>query len=285
MSDIISEALLEMHFFRAQMEYFENIFGADFFRVLKPSTQQEAWVGFDQGWVRASVDTKELFDYLKEAIQAKASSVNHFFLGYFLQFKRVERITRQSRTMPPNYSAPYLRSELSLKPSSITLLSQHETLLRLSRINFTSVSYSCAMVFTLDDIHKKPDLDMLRCVPISSSPAGWATNQRHFIAFRDEGDTSPIWCSQPVEGKALGFKEWAAPDSRIGPKKLTAEEIIRLIETAHEEIKGLPPRRQPPLFKDKRKISTRSLPESLVIAEFVQKTIPRNKPRRMIRVD
>lgn len=74
MSDIITEALLEMHFYQAQAKHFETVFGANFLRILKPTTQQEAWVGFDQGWVRTSVSTGELLDYLKDAIQSDATS-------------------------------------------------------------------------------------------------------------------------------------------------------------------------------------------------------------------
>ena len=280
MPEIITEALMEMHFFHAQVRHFQRIFGANFIKLLKPSAHNEAWVGFDQGWVRTSLSTQELFDDLKTAIQSKATSVNHFYLGYFLQFKIVRRLIRRSRHFPPHYSAPYLRSELSLEANKTTGLSQHETLLRLSGINHVVVSYACAMLFESDDIYKKPDLDLLRCVDISTSPTGWATNERHFITFRTESDPSPLWCSDPIEGKALGFKEWASLDSKIGPRKLTAEELLNIIEGVNEEIGGRGAKRQRGLFKQSE-FSARYLPECFTIMEFEESLGDRRSIRKI----
>lgn len=205
--DTITEALLQNYFFSAQVKHFESVFGGKFLRVLQPSPQKEAWVGFDQGWVRTSVSNEELLDHLRAAVQSRATSVRSFYLGYFLQFKTVQRVTRRSRHFPVGYPIPYLRSELSLEPNKTTRLSQHETLLRLSRINFASVSYACAMLFDLDEVYEKPNLDRLRCVDLLAAPTGWATNEPHFITFRTEDDSAPLWCSQPVEGKSLSFTE------------------------------------------------------------------------------
>ena len=283
MSDIITEALLEMHFYQAQAKHFETVFGANFLRILKPSTQQEAWVGFDQGWVRASVSTGELLDYLKDAIQSNATSVTHFYLGYFLQFKTVQRVTRKSRHFPPGYSIPYFRSKLSLDPNRVTKLSQHETLLRLSRVKNSSVCYACPMLFELDDVQREPNLDLLHCVDISTAPSGWVTIEPHFITFRSETDSVSLWCSKPVEGKAVSFKEWASPDSKVGPKKLTAEETLNLIRTTYAEVSSTAGKREPPLLEPQIRVSTRFMPESLTIMEFLEKTVPRDKPRRMMR--
>jgi len=107
--------------------------------------------------------------------------------------------------------------------------------LRLSQINLASVCYACPMLFDID-VYQEADLSLLRCVDVSTAPPGWVTSQRHFITFRSENDPSPLWCSQPVTGKALSFKEWASPDSKFGPKKFSAQEIITLLETAHEKI-------------------------------------------------
>jgi hypothetical protein len=125
------------------------------------------------------------------------------------------------------------------------------------------------MLFDLDDVQKEPNLDLLRCVDISTAPSGWVTNESHFITFRSETDSSPLWCSQPVEGKALGFKEWVSPDSKIGPKKLTAKETVKLIETTYDEVRSATGKREPPLFKPR--IKTSILPESLTILEFTER--------------
>lgn len=283
MPNIITESLLEMYFFQAQVKHFESVFGAKFLRLLKPSPQKEAWVGFDQGWVRTSVSNEEFFDRLKTAIQAEATSSNHFYLGYFLQFKTVQRIVRRSKHFPTGFSIPYFRSELSLEPNKHTGLSQHETLLRLSRIPFANVSYSCAMLFNLDDLYQEPDLSRLRCVDLLTAPTGWATNEPHFIAFRTENDSDPLWCSQPVQGKALGFKEWASPDSKTGPKKLTTEEIINLITTVYKEMLSAAGKREPPLLKPKLQVKTTFLPESFTIVELAERSNGIKKDLRMIR--
>ena len=267
MADTLTESLLEMHFFRAQVQHFTNIFGANFLRILKPSPQREAWVGFDQGWVHTSISEHDFYNHLEGAIQSQSSSVSHFYLGYFLQFKTVQKVMRKSKNIPKNYPIPYLRSELSLKPNKTTRLSQHETLLRLSHIKLASVCYACAMLFESWELYQDPDLDLLRCVDISTSPSGWATNQNHFITFTTETDQNPMWCSDPIEGKALGFKEWASPDSTIGPKKMEGEEVLNIIKRVNEEIQGrvgIPLR---PLFK-KSEYGTRFMPECFTIIEF-----------------
>lgn len=268
MSIFLTEALLEMHFHRAILEYFRALYGAKFFRLLKPSRQLEVWVGFDQGWVRTSLTDQQLFDELRRSIQSSATTVNHFYLGYFLQFKTVQRITRKSKYMPFGYTPPYYRSELSVDPSRTTGLSQHETLLRLSRIKATGVCYACPMVFEPNEIYGDPDLDHLRCVEIFSSPTGWPADQRHFIAFRDVTDRNPRWCSESFQGEAFSFREWASPSSGIGLTKLSAEQIMDLIEKLASEVRMAIGEPEPPSFWKDFKGITRLLPESFILMEF-----------------
>lgn len=281
MSDTITEALLEMHFFRAMLGYFEQIYGAKFLRVLKPSARQEAWVGFDQGWMRTSLTTNEFFDELRQAIQAQDESVNQFYLGFFLQFKTVRKMLRRSRSTPPGYDVPYLRSKISLAPSKTTSISQHETLLRLSRIDYTSVCYACAMLFDIDDIYEDPDLDQLVCVDVSSSPAGWATNENHFITFRDETDLTPLWYSEPSGGKAFTFKQWAHPECDISPKKLSPKLIMELIGEATEMSSGKEKGLLVP-GKHFRHVA-RVLPQSFTIIEFSESPGHVKKRGRLLR--
>lgn len=238
MSEIITETLLEMHFHQALVENFANLYGAKFLRLLKPSTQQEVWVGFDQGWVNTSLTTEQLFNELRQTIQGQSSSVNNFYLGYFLQFKSVKRVTRQSKLMPANYNTPYFRSELSLTPNENTKLSQHETLLRLTAVNNANVYYACAMLFDLDEIYEQPNLDRLRLVDVTTSPTGWATNQRYFITFQIENDTNPLWCSDPVQGKSYSIREWLSRDL-LSPIRLTGRELSALIQNATTAINGV----------------------------------------------
>lgn len=268
MSDIVTETLLEMHFHRAIVEHFSEVYGANFLRLLKPSPQKEVWVGFDQGWVHTTLTTQQLFEELQQAIQSQSNHMSHFYLGYFLQFKTVQKMTRQSDLMPKGYTTPYFRSELSVKRNPKTGLSQHETLLRLNAIHSTNVCYACAMLFELDEIYEPPNLNYLRCVDISSSPKGWATNERHFIMFRSEDDPSPLWCSDPVAAVVLGFKEWASPESRFGPRKLSLEQTIRFIKDSIRALSGSSDDERQLSLLGEVSESPNPLPESLTILEF-----------------
>jgi hypothetical protein len=134
MNGDIVETLLEMHYHPAIVQMFAQTFGARFLRLFKPSTRAEAWVGFDQGWVLApSITNQQFNERLSQAIKVGATTVQGFYVGYFLQFKVLREMSRRSR-YSPTYGAPYLRSELSLTPNDFSGLSQHETLLRLSQV-------------------------------------------------------------------------------------------------------------------------------------------------------
>jgi hypothetical protein len=252
----INEALLEMHFHSAVVNHFSNIYGAKFLRILKPVPQKECWVGFDQGWVYTKVSNSDLLNALSSAIQTGAASVGKFYLGYFLQFKVVHKMVASSSLMPSGYVTPYFRSELDLYPNKTTGISQHETLARLTGIANASVSYACGMLFDLDDIYQPPNLKNLRCVPLGTAPSGWVTNQRHFITFRNTSDIAPKWCSDPVEGISLPFDEWASPNSRFGPKALTPQQILDLIQSAVVELNG------------KVEMTPAALPENFTLIEF-----------------
>jgi hypothetical protein len=90
------------------------------------------------------------------------------------------------------------------------------------------------MIFEENDVLKRPLLTDLRLVDISSSPDGWLTNQRHFIAFQDPFST-PTWFSDPVPGKALEFEQIfkrATPFTAEGLYNLLANiRKVLLIET------------------------------------------------------
>ncbi len=237
MSEIINEALIEMHYLKAIANHFASMYGANFLKVLKPSPQQEAWVGFDQGWVHTTVTTGQLLTGLKSAIRAEQTTIPRLYLGYFMQFKLVEDMKRQSKTMPSGFNVPYLRVKLSMNPSKLTGISQHETLLRLREIKYASVSYACALLIDINDIYKEPNLNQLLCVPLNSAPTGWATNQPHHIYFKNSTDTSPYWCSEPVKGKAFTFPQWTSLDSEHGPKLLTPEHLETLLQDSRQALR------------------------------------------------
>ncbi len=267
--DVINEALLEMYFLQALVEYYSKLYGIKYLRLLKPSPQNEVWVGFDQAWVNTLVSTDELYNELKEAIRSKSTTANSLYVGFFLQFKMVDKITRKSKHMPTGYATPYYRSELSLKPNERTGLSQHETLLRLSDLKNASVSYACGMLFDIDDIYSKPDISDLRLVPISSAPNGWSTNQRHFITFKTKCDNNPLWCSEPVKGISYSVEQWFAPNSDYGPKIVEAEQILDLIrdtdQVINKRVRKSSFTEQINIFNEE---NYENLPESMTIIEF-----------------
>jgi hypothetical protein len=204
----LPEALLEMHYYHAFRMLVQDHFGREVLRILKPSTNRETYLGFDQGFARCDLPAAELHRQLRGAIASNASTVPAMYVGYFLQYKRPERVERRRKETPSEFTTPYYWFELSLKASKLTGISQHETLLRLKGIRNADVSYACPMLFTEDDLHREPNLEDVRVVPISTAPSGYLTAERHFVAFRTRDDPTPVWCSEPTAGGSLSLPEW-----------------------------------------------------------------------------
>lgn len=233
MSEEITEALLELHYHRAIVDAFAIVLGATFLRMLKPSTQQETWVGFDQGWVHTSLATADLYDRLSDSVASGGSQVQGFHFGYFLQFKVVRTLSRRSRLTPSGFVAPYHRSELSVRPNPQTGLSQHETLCRLAQIEGALVYYACPLLFEIDRIYDYPDLDSLQVVDVVSAPSSILPDDRHFIAFQDQSNAVPVWCSEPHRGRGRQAAEWIR-DETVRPRRRTALELLEVIDKARQ---------------------------------------------------
>ena len=257
MSEEFTEALLELHYHRAIVDAFADVFGARFLRMLKPSTQQEAWVGFDQGWVHASVTTADLYASLSHAISSGGTQNSTFHFGYFLQFKVVHRLPRRSRFTPARFYAPYLRSELSVWRNPTTGLSQHETLCRLASIQHAEVYYACPLLFNLDAIYEYPDLDSLQIVDVASATSDIDDSDRHFIAFQSETAPLPEWCSEPSPAKAYRSSEWIR-DERYRPRHRSGKELIEVIEQSKQVLSEV----------DRQRTLSRELPRSLTTLSF-----------------
>jgi hypothetical protein len=256
---MIHEALLEMHYHHSMVTLFNETFGVEMFRILKPSQQDERWVGFDQGWVRTSEDTGTFIRMLHDAVQ-KGPPFEKLYLGYFLQFKVVELFSRSSRYKPDDFSVPYLRSELSLFPDITTGISQHETLKRLSTIPTALVYYACPMLFNDSDLYREADLSGLRLVKVDSSPHGWTTNERHFIVFQQWDDPSPRWHSEPVVTEAVTLNNLVEQGVM---RLLTPLELINLISAVR-------------LSTETRKNKSKETPfihASFTVMEFVREKI------------
>lgn len=235
MSTQVSEALLEIYYTKALADLFARTFGARFLRLLKPSTQQEVWVGFDQGWVRTSIPDQRLYQRLKEAVKMKSRTVEAFHLGYFLQFKVVHELGRRTRFTPLAIAAPYLRSELSVWPNPTTGLSQHETLQVLSQIQGSLVYYACPLLFDIDLIYEDPDLSLLQIIDVQDAPAYINSDDRHFIAFQDVNNPKPYWCSEFRPAKCVPSTHWIE-DAATRPRKQSTEEVLDLIHRAENNL-------------------------------------------------
>jgi hypothetical protein len=243
----LPEALLEMHFYHAFRMLVQDHLGHEVLRILKPSTNREAYLGFDQGFARCDLPAAELQRQLREAIASNASTVPAMYFGYFLQYKRPERVERRRKETPRDFVTPYYWFELSLKASKLTGISQHETLLRVKGIRNADVSYACPMLFTEDDLHREPNLDDVRVVPISTAPPGYLTTERHFVAFRTRDDPAPVWCSEPTPGRSLSLPEWfrTLRLELMGPTELLEwlqeiSQAVPVVQEKREARHGLP---------------------------------------------
>lgn len=270
---MITEALLEMFYFRALMDCFQSVFGVRFRRLLKPSQQRETWVGFDQGWVRTSLTSEELFSQLRASVRSGIPLSERFFLGYFLQFKCVQAVHRRSRYCPDGVSPSYYRVELSLKPNAVTGLSQHETLLRLRNLPKAFVYYGCPMMFDEAAIYDEPDLDLLQCVDVNTAPDLWRDDERHFIVFRKPNEPQPLWCSEPSPGTSVSFTELTHRNAGEALPRLDPSNIEDLIRKSVAEILLAMPKSDAGQITRAMKETmlrepTRILPESLTIMEF-----------------
>src|SRR2546426_10166257 len=152
MSQEVTETLLEMHYHAEIVDSFKKVYGTNFIRMLKPSQQDEVWVGFDHASVHTTLSQSQLTKELTRVVARDGTTVNNFFFGYFMQYKVVQQCQRRSKYCPTAYHTPYFRSELSLVKNENTGLSQHSTLRRLVRVKNAFVYYVCPMVFSPDEV-------------------------------------------------------------------------------------------------------------------------------------
>jgi hypothetical protein len=204
---VITEALLEMHFHRPLMELFRGTFGfgeTGNLNFYKYSQQRECFVGFDQAFARSDLSEIDFFNLLRDAASRADYVLGDKFIGYFLQFKVVREMQSIKRRTPPQItSRPHYRASLDTKRNLNTGVSQHELLYKLSRNRGAFVYYACPMVFDRSRIYEVDvDLDDLRLADLLTCSSPYNDNDNHFIYF-DDPRADPIWCSEPVEGKAL----------------------------------------------------------------------------------
>lgn len=225
-----------MHYHKPLMDLFRSTLGigsTGSINFYKYSPQREAFIGFDQAYVKTELSESAFFRMLRDAASSSSYRLGAKFVGYFLQYKVVKEMSVRKKYTPPSIvNRPHYRAELATKKNINTGLSQHELLYNLNQNPGAMVYYACPMVFdrsVLYDINV--DLDTLRLADLDSCASPYTDNDNHFIYFNDvRGD--PVWCSEPVDGKAIYPKELAemlhTRLRRIEPAQ-SATELFKLL--------------------------------------------------------
>jgi hypothetical protein len=232
----INETVLEMHFHKPLMDLFRETFGVEKVgkvNFYKYSPQKEVFIGFDQAYAMTELSDIEFFQMLKESAANASYKLPKKFLAYFLQFKVVRQMVNIQKHTPKNISAkPHYRSTLDTKKNQTTGFSQHELLYKLSHNDGAMVYYACPMLFDKSALYAiDVDLDQLRLADLLSCPSKYSDNEAHYVYFNAPlGE--PIWCSEPVAGKAFGANDFVRQVmERLAQLEATtsAEELLRLL--------------------------------------------------------
>lgn len=208
----ITETVLEMHYHRPLMDLFRQTsgLGPGKFNFFKYSPQREAFLGFDQAFAMTELTDEQFFEQLKASAMTSGYRLASRFAAFFLQFKVVTELQRRQKKTPTQItSRPHYRSSLDTTKNDTTGFSQHELLYNLSKNDGAMVCYACPMIFDKAGLYEvNVDLDALRLADLTSCPSDFTDNSKHYIYF-DQKQSQPIWCSEPVEGRALTAGQFA----------------------------------------------------------------------------
>ncbi len=212
MKSKITETTLEMHYHFAMMDLFRSTFGVGptgRFSFFKYSIRKEKFVGFDQAYVQTTLSDQELYKDLTNIAQGKQNSPK--YVGYFLQFKVVDKRTKRSSNIPPSVTAysPFYSVKLSTGRDTKNNLSQHELLKNISSSSSGAfVYYACPLLFDKLDLYARDaDLDQLVLVEVNSGTPHLTDNKtQHHIYFSSPTST-PVWCSEPVQGVSTNMEK------------------------------------------------------------------------------
>ena len=243
-----------MHYHKPLMDLFRETFGlgsTGSINFYKYSPRRECFIGFDQAYVKTELSEAQFFQLLRAAAASSAYRLSEKFVGYFLQYKVVKEMQGRRKYTPPNIvNRPHYRAGLDTTKNINTGLSQHELLYNLNQNPGAMVYYACPMVFdrsVLYDINV--NLDTLRLADLDSCPSSYTDNDNHFIYFND-AQGNPVWCSDPVDGKANSPKELAELlHTRFGQLEpaQSASELVKLLTNL--QVIGLSP--QSEIVRDK----------------------------------
>jgi hypothetical protein len=245
---LITETVLEMHYHKPLMDLFRSTFGlgnTGSINFYKYSPQRECFIGFDQAYARTELSEEAFFRMLRNSAASSDYRLEDKFVGYFLQFKVVKEKQKRNKKYTPTsiVNRPHYRVDLETKRDLNTGLSQHELLYNLNQQNpGAMVYYACPMVFDRSALYDiDVDLDALSLADLDSCPSSYDDNDNHFIYYNDM-QANPVWCSDPVDGKAVLPRELAAIlDARLRhlEPEQSAAELLKLL--THLEAVGLSP--------------------------------------------
>lgn len=250
---ISSEALLEMYFLQATLKELGSMYGKSSLRIIKPSPQDEKWVGIDQAWVSTEMTDKEFLEHLKGTVSKGTTAP--FYFAVFRQYKRVEKMTKASDYTPykggPNeWPRPYYRcdlyTEIGLEPEGLKIsgskkakkggpnYSQHEALIRLSALSDADVHYACPMIFTPLDVWQPPDMNQVRLVTVKKHYPTYANDgKKHHLCFRNEKDLKPEFHSEfGTEAESRDYENWQRVFFNDQTRRLNAKQLLTILFSA-----------------------------------------------------
>ena len=233
---MITETVLEMHYHRPLMDLFRETFGlgpGGTVNFYKYSPQRECFVGFDQAYARTELSEADFFTLIQGVANGSVGSLGDRFIGYFLQFKVVRPMQKRMRLTPATIvTRPHYRASLDTTKNRNTGLSQHELLYNLGKAHGAFVYYACPMVFDRTDLYDVTvDLDTLRLAELTSCPSAYSDNDSHFIYFASP-QAVPVWCSEPVEGRAVSLRELATSlgsHLRVADPAKSAAQLLKVL--------------------------------------------------------
>jgi hypothetical protein len=233
----LNETVFEMHFHRPLIDLFRRECGLGVntaFNFYKYSPQKEAFIGFDQAFAMTEQSDQEFYQELRDAAMNRGYRLRTNYIAYFLQFKVVSRLMRRQAKTPPQIATnPHFRSSLDTTRNERSGFSQHELLFDLNRNANAFVYYACPMIFDKADLYATTvDLGLLRLADISSCPSSHCDNEKHYIYFENP-DSDPIWCSEPVVGRALApvdlVEQILAQMSSLSQEE-SASQVLKILE-------------------------------------------------------
>lgn len=237
----INETVLEMHYHQPLMQLIRETYGVGptgKLNFYKYSPQREVFLGFDQAYAMTELSDPEFFKEMKASAMEDGYKLKRKFIAYFLQFKVVSELQkRQPKTPPQIKSKPHYRSTLDTTKNDNTGFSQHELLYNLNKNDGAMVYYACPMLFDKAALYEvEVSLDPLRLVDLASCPADFSDNSKHYVYF-DQKQSDPIWCSEPVVGKAITAKQFAqslVDRLRQSSSEESVQNVIQLISEIKE---------------------------------------------------